>query len=130
AAVRTPATFPYLAHDAPRHVVAREQLGRAARVLVALRVAPALLLVVGGLRAVIFRNVVEHEAAAVLVREHAALAAHPFRHEDALHARRPDHAGWVELHELHVLQNRTGVVRQRLAVAGVLPAVARYAIGA
>ena len=50
AAVRAAAAGLDLAHDAARDVVARQQLGRAARVLVALRVAPALLLVVGGLR--------------------------------------------------------------------------------
>src|SRR5262249_32779355 len=46
------------------------------------------------------------------------------RHEDALHARRPDHPRRVELDELHVLQFGPGVVGERVAVAGVLPAVA------
>ena len=79
-----------------------EQLGRAARVLVALRVAPAFFLVVGGLALVVLRDVVEHEALAFLVAQHAAFAAHALGDEDAAHARRPDHAGRMELHELHV----------------------------
>ena len=41
-----------------------------------------------------------------------------------LHARRPDHAGRMELDELHVHQLGPGVVGQRVAVAGVFPAVA------
>ena len=39
------------------------------------------------------------------------------------HAGRPDHAGRVELDELHVDQRRAGPQRQRVAVAGVLPGV-------
>ena len=95
-----------LAVDAPRHVVAREQLGGPARVLVALRVAPAFLGVGRGLRLVVVRNVVEHEAAAFAVPQHAAFAAHALGHQDAAHARRPHHARGVELHELHVDQLR------------------------
>ena len=60
----------------------------------------------------------------------AAFAAHAFGDEDAAHARRPDHAGRVELHELHVDQVGAGVVGERVAVAGVLPAVARDLEGA
>ena len=51
AAVRAAAAGLDLADDAARDVVARQQLGRTARVLVALRVAPAFFLVVGGLAA-------------------------------------------------------------------------------
>src|SRR2546425_7336283 len=43
-------SLPDLAHDASGHVVAGEQLGRPARVLVALRVAESLFFAVGGLR--------------------------------------------------------------------------------
>src|SRR5205814_2201458 len=57
------------------------------------------------------------------------LAADALGHEDAPHARRPDHAGRVELHELHVDQLGPGVVGQGVAVAGVLPAVARDLVG-
>ena len=102
AAVRAAAALFDFAHDAAGDVIAREQLGRAARVLVALRVAPAFFFVVGGLRAVEFGNVVEHEAAAFFVAQHAAFAAHAFGHQDAAHAGRPDHAGGMELHEFHV----------------------------
>ena len=119
-----------LAHDAAAHVVARQQLRRPARRLVALRVAPALFFVVRGLRAIVLRDVVEHEPAALAVLEHAAFAAHGFGDEDAANARRPDHAGRMELDELHVHQLGAGVVGERVAVAGVFPAVARDLVGA
>ena len=124
AAVRAAAAGLHLAHDAARDVVAGEQLGRTPRVLVALRVAPALFLVVGGLGPVRLGDVVEHEAAPFLVQEDAPFAAHAFGDEDALHAGRPDHAGRMELDELHVHQLGAGVVGQRVAVAGAFPAVA------
>ena len=57
-------------------------------------------------------------------------AAHAFGDEDALDARRPDHAGRMELDELHVDQLGAGVIRQRVAVAGAFPAVARDLVGA
>jgi hypothetical protein len=59
-----------------------------------------------------------------LVAQHAAFAAHAFRHQDAAHAGRPHHARGMELHELHVQQLGSGAIRQRVAVAGVLPTVA------
>ena len=119
-----------LAHDAARDVIAGQQLGRTARVLVALRVAPALFGIVGGLAAVVVGDVVEHEAAALAVAQHAAFAAHAFGDEDALHARRPDHPGRMELDELHVDQLGAGAIGERVAVAGAFPAVAGDAIGA
>ena len=125
--MRAAAPLAHLLHDAPRDVIAREQLGRTARVLVALRVAPAFLLVVGGLVAVVLGDVVEHEATAFAVHEDPALAAHAFGDEDSAHARRPDHSCRMELHELHVLERRARVVRERVSVAGVFPAVARDA---
>ena len=124
AAVRAAAPLAHLFHDLARHVVAGEELGRTARVLVPLRVLPPLFLAVGRLRFVVVRDVVEHEALAVLVAQHAPLAAHALGHEDPLHRRRPDHPGRVELDELHVHQIGARVVGQRVAVAGVLPAVA------
>ena len=75
-------------------------------------------------------DVVEHEAAPFLVQEDAAFAAHAFGDEDALHARRPDHAGRMELDELHVHQLGAGVVGERVAVAGAFPAVAGDLVGA
>ena len=55
--------------------------------------------------------------------QHAAFAAHALGDENAAHARRPDHARRMELDELHVLQRGAGVIGERMAVAGVLPAV-------
>ena len=45
--------------------------------------------------------------------------------QDALHAGRPDHAGRMELDELHVHQLGAGMVGERMSVAGAFPAVAR-----
>ena len=130
AAVRAAAACLDFAIDAARHVVAREQLRRAAGVLVALRVAPAFVFVVGGLLLVELGDVVEHEAAAFAVAQDAAFAAHAFGHQDAAHADRPDHAGGMKLHELHVQQLGAGAVGQRVAVAGVFPTVAGDLVGA
>ena len=116
--------------DAARDVIARQQLGRTPGGLVALRVAPALFRIRRGLRLVVVGDVVEHEAAAFAVLQHAAFAAHAFGDEDALHARRPDHPGRMELDELHVDQLGAGAIRQRVAVAGAFPAVAGDLVGA
>ena len=130
AAVRTaPAGFD-LPHDAAAHVVACQQLRRPPGGLVALGVAPALFLVVRGLRSIILGDLLEHEPAALAVPEDAALAAHRFGDENASDARRPDHAGWMELDELHVHQLRARVIGERVAVARVFPAVARDLVGA
>jgi hypothetical protein len=125
AAVRTSAPGFHLAHDAAGHVIAREELGRTPRVLVALRVAPAFFSICRRLWFVVVRDVVEHEAAALAVFQHAALTAHTFSHEDALDARRPHHPGRMELDEFHVDQFRAGAIRERVAVAGPFPTVAR-----
>jgi hypothetical protein len=124
AAVRAAAPGLHLAHDAARDVIARQQLRRALRGLVALRVAPAFFFVGRRLVAVRLRDVVEHEAASFLVQEDPAFAADALGDEDALHARRPDHARRVELDELHVHQLRAGLIRERVAVARAFPAVA------
>ena len=115
----------HLADDAAGDVVARQQLRRAVGVLVAQHVAEAFFLVLRRLRFVVVRDVAEHEPVALAVPQHAALAANAFGDEDAADARRPDHAGRVELHELHVDEFGPGVVGERVAVAGVLPRVAR-----
>ena len=130
AAVRAAAAGLDLALDAARHVVAREQFGRALGVFIALRVTPAFLGIGRGLRFVIVGNVVEHEPLAFLVPQYPAFAAHGFGHEQAHHARRPDHAGGMELHKFHVHQFRAGVIRERLAVAGVFPGIAGDFVGA
>src|SRR5262249_45993772 len=128
ASVGAASTFANLAHDAPGDMIAGEQLGRSPSVLVALRVAPALFLVVGSLAAIVLRNIVEPEATALVVEQDAALAPYALGHEDAANARWPDHAGGMELHELHVLKRSAGLVRESMAVAGVLPAVARNGV--
>ena len=122
--MRAPPPLAHLAHDAAGHVVAREQLGRAAGVPVALGVAPAFLRGVGGLVPVVRGDVVEHEPLAVPVEQHPALAAHPLGDQDPAYAGRPDHARWMELDELHVLQVGARLVGEGLPVPGVLPAVA------
>ncbi len=110
-----------LPDDAAGDVVAGEELGRAAGVLVPLRVAPPLLGIVGGLAAVVLGDVVEHEAAPLAVAEHPAFTADAFGDEQPLHARRPDHPGRMELHELHVDQLGAGPIREPVPVAGALP---------
>ena len=108
--MRAAAPFLHFAHDAARDVIAREELGWATRVLVALHVPPALLLVVRRLRFVVVGDAVEHEPLAVAVFQHTPLATHAFRHENAAHTRRPNHSGRVKLHKLHVLERGTGVI--------------------
>ena len=122
--MRTAAALFDLAHDAAGNVIAREQLRRPARVLVPLRVSPAFLFVVGSLRAVEFRNVIEHESAALFVAQHAAFTADALRHQDAAYAGRPHHAGGMELHKFHVDEGGAGFVGQRVAVTGIFPTVA------
>ena len=100
--MRAAAAFAHFAHDAAGHVIAGQQFGRTARVLVAGYVAPAFFFVVGRLRFVIRRDVVEHEALAFAVAQDAAFAAHAFGYQNAAHAGRPHHARRMELHELHV----------------------------
>src|SRR5438034_4048476 len=110
--MRAAATFFDLPDDAPTDVVARQQFRRPAGCLVALGVAPALLLVAGGLRAIGLRDVVEHETAALAVDEDAAVAAHSLSYKDSAHARRPHHARRMELHKFHVDELSAGLVGQ------------------
>src|SRR6185437_10455684 len=70
------------------------------------------------------RNVLEHEALAVSIAKHSTFAAYSFRDQDATNAGRPNHAGWMELYELHIHQCGARVVGQCVSVAGVFPAVA------
>src|SRR5204862_7606774 len=76
--------------DRPRDLVARQQVRRAPVVLLVLVPAVGLHLVVRGLPLEELRDVVEHEALAVLVPERAAVAATPLGDEDTPHRRRPD----------------------------------------
>ena len=70
-------------------------------------------------------HVVEHEPLALGVAQDAAVTAHRLGDQDPLDRRRPDHAGRVELDELHIEQGRSGPQRERVTVAGVLPRVGR-----
>ena len=103
AAVRRTATGLHLLVDRPRDNVARRQL-------------------------LLDRVVVEHESRAFGVEEQAAFAAHGFGHQDAARTGRPDHARRVELHELHVEQVRSRLVRHGGTVAGALPGVGCVAV--
>ncbi|GAA3047029.1 hypothetical protein GCM10020000_28850 [Streptomyces olivoverticillatus] len=122
-AVRGAAPGLDLGVDGAGHLVAREQLGRAAVVVGVGVPAVALVLGLGVLLPEDVRDVVEHEPLALAVAQHPAVAAHGLGDQDALDGRRPDHARGVELHELHVDQARPGEQRQRVPVAGVLPGV-------
>ena len=70
-----------------------------------------------------------HEPLAVLVAQDAALAADGLGDEQALHARRPDHSGRVELHELHVDQLGARLEREGVPIAAVLPRVRGDRVG-
>src|SRR5437870_2020579 len=98
-------------------MVAGQQLWRPIGVSVSLAIAPALFGVLGGLIAIRFGNVVEHEALALVVDKDPSLAANAFCYQDTPDAGRPNHAGRVELDELHVLQLGAGVVSEGMAVA-------------
>src|SRR5438046_4173825 len=94
------------------------------RIFGALTITPAFFFVVRSLSAIIFRNRIEHETATLLIRQNPAFAAHAFGHQNSHHTRRPDHAGGMKLHELHVDHICTCVISERVTVAGVLPTVA------
>ena len=74
-------------------------------------------------------QVVPHEALAFCVAQDAALTADGLGHEQALDARGVDHAGGVELHELHVDELRAGAVGEALAIARRLPRVGGHREG-
>ena len=129
-AVRTTPPGLDLAHDAPRDVVSSQQLGRAPCSLIALTIAPTFFFVVSGLMLIRIRNVVEHEAATLIVAQHSTFAANAFGNENAGNAGWPDHSRRMELYELHVHQISAGVVSERVPVAGVFPTVAGDLVGA
>jgi hypothetical protein len=111
-------------------MVACEQFWRASCVLIPLRIPPALFLVVRRLALVRIGDIAEHEATPFTVAQDAAFAADAFGDQNAANAGRPDHAGRVELHKFHVHQLGARVVRQRMAIPGVFPTIARDLIGA
>ena len=110
--------------DRPGHLVAGEQVRWPPVVLRVLVPAVRLLLGLGVLGAEHLGDVVEHEPGALGIAQHTAVTADRFGDQDALHRRRPDHSGRVELDELHVHQGRSGAQRQRVTVTGVLPGIA------
>src|SRR5262249_6183184 len=61
--------------------------------------------------------------------EDATFSTYALRHQDALYARRPHHSRGMELHELHVEHRRARLIRQRLSVSRVFPAIAGHAKG-
>ena len=130
AAVRAAATGLHFAVDAAGDVIARQQLRRTFRILVVLRVAPAFFGIGRGLRPIIFRHVVIHEALAVFVAQHAAFAAHAFGDQNPFDARRPNHARRMKLDKFHVQQFRARMIRQRNTVASAFPGIARDLVGA
>ncbi len=113
-----------LAHDAARHVVAGQEFGWPARVLVPLGVSPALFGGVRGLGFVVVGNVSEHEPFAVLVPQHAAFAPDPFGDQETADGQRPHHPGGMELDELHVHQFGARFIREGMAVSRAFPTVA------
>ena len=133
--MRRAAPLAHFGVDRPRDVVAGGELGRPARVggaAGARRLDPAarLLLVLRVFVAALLGQVAPHEALALAVAQDAALAADRLGHQEPADAGRPDHAGRVELHELHVDQLRVGQVGQGVPVAGVLPRVRGDLVGA
>src|SRR5262245_24272469 len=112
-------------HDASRDVIASKQLGRAPSGLLALAVMPPFQFVVCGLALVGVGNIVEHEAPAFAVAQHAAFTPDTFGDENAGDAGRPNHSRGMELNELHVYQIGAGIVGESLTIACVFPAIAR-----
>src|SRR5207249_8497089 len=114
------------ANDRLRHHVAGEELGWPAILLaIALHPRVGFRFRLGEITLEHLGHVAEHEPLALGVLEDAAFAAYTFGHENAAHAGWPDHAGGMELHELHVDQLGAGCVGERVAVPRVLPRIAR-----
>src|SRR4029453_16104154 len=105
-------------------MIAGQELRRTPRILAALTITPAFFFAVCGLSTIIFRNRIEHKTATFFIRQDPAFTSHSFGHQNSHHTRRPDHAGGMKLHELHVDEFCASVVRERVAVASVFPTVA------
>ena len=127
-AVGAASTLLDLGVDGPRHLVARQEIGRAPGAPVG--VPPVgLLLGLGGLGPEHLGDVAEHEPLTERVAEHPAVAPDPFGDEDAAHRRGPHHARRVELDELHVDEVGARPQGQGVAVTGVLPGVRCHLVG-
>src|SRR5947207_1559663 len=105
-------------------MIAGQKFWRPPRIFTALTITPTFFFVVRSLSAIVFRNRIEHKTATLLICQDPAFAAHAFGHQNSHHTRRPNHAGGMKLHELHVDQICTCVISERVTVAGVLPTVA------
>src|SRR5438046_9229511 len=105
-------------------MIAGQKFWRPPRIFTALTITPTFCFVVRSLVAIVFRNRIEHKTATLLICQDPAFAAHAFGHQNSHHTRRPNHAGGMKLHELHVDQICTCVISERVTVAGVLPTVA------
>ena len=128
-AVRAPPPRLDLRVDRTSHLVARQEVRRAAVVRLVRVPAVGFGLGVGRLGPEVLRDVPKHEALAQVVLERAPIPPHPLGDEDAAHRGRPDHAGRVELNELHVDQVGPRPQGQGVAVAGALPGVGRHLVG-
>ena len=125
AAVRRSAARLDLAIDASCNVIAGQQFRRTTGILITCHISPAFFFVVGRLILVVRRNVVEHEPFAFAIAEDPAFAANSLGHQDAPHARRPDHSGRVELNKFHIDQLGPRVICKGVAIAGSFPRIAR-----
>src|SRR3984893_18681102 len=105
-------------------MIAGQEFWRPPRIFAALTIAPALFFVVRSLSTIIFRNRIEHKTATLFIRQDPAFTAYAFSHQNSHDTRRPDHAGRMKLHELHVDQICTCVISERVTVASVLPTIA------
>jgi hypothetical protein len=123
--MRCPPPFFDFAYDAPCDVIASQQLWWAPGVLVTLGITPSLFLVISRLGFVVVGDKVEHETFAVRIGENPAFAADAFGHEHSSYAGRPNHAGGMELHILHVDQRCARMVCERVSIPGAIPTVTR-----
>src|SRR6058998_2970357 len=101
AAMRTAPARLDLSVDRPRDLITRQQVRRAAVVNLIVIPAVRLLLSLRRLRAKELRNIAKHEALAFSVTQGAAVTPNALCDENPANAGWPDHAGRVELDELH-----------------------------
>src|SRR5438876_4066740 len=111
-------------------MIAGQKFWRPPRIFTALTITPTFFFVVRSLSAIVFRNRIEHKTATLLICQDPAFAAHAFGHQNSHHARRPNHAGGMKLHKLHVDQFRARFVGKRVTIASIFPTVARDLVGA
>src|SRR5688572_18965415 len=113
--MRTAPTLLYFPPDATRNVIARQEFRRAFRILVALRVSPAFLLIQRCLPAIQLRDVVKHKPPAFIIPQNPAFAAYTFRYKQAPDTGWPNHSCRMELDKLHIYELSSGMIRHRYA---------------